>query len=365
MFELTNEERRFLGLEETGRDWERVELTETIFLYCQGNVIRKEIWSQDDCYFERSLEVRTDENRTVILPKTERGKAVRLTECNLQRRHGGGVYFKFQSGEILLANYDTQMTHYESSMDGVEVAGIEGLKQWLERWRQETDQAELERIRAFAKAKRRHVRLREGDFFRFKVGRKEYGYGRILLDVQRLRRETAPFWDIVMGKPLVVKVYHVLTERGDLQPEELKTYPACPAQYIFDNRFYYGEYEIVGNLPLEEEELDFPIMYGRSISALDPYKIMLQWGPVYREIPHRNGSLVSGDFRNNAVGWGLRVDRRLLETCIAAGSNAPYWERDTYEVRRDLRSPANRAALALVLRQMGLEERTGWMKNNI
>lgn len=365
MFELTNGQRRCLGLEETETGWERVRLEDDVYLYCRGNVIRKEIWSGEGIYFERSLEVGMDEARQMILPKTQRGKAVRLTANNLQKRAGYGVYFQFRDGKITLANVNTQITYYSSHMEGISVEGLSGLERWLDGWWRDTDAAELERIRAFAGAKRRHVRLYEGDFFRFKAGRRLYGYGRILLDVQRLRREKVPFWDIVMGKPLAVKVYHVLTEREDLPPEELRAFAACPSQYIFDNRFYYGEYEIVGNLPLEEEELDYPVMYGRSISGLDRDKIMFQWGPVYREIPCDSGALVPGDFRNNGVGFGLDVDRPLLEACIAAGSNAPYWDRDFYKLKRDLRSPANREAMERVLGQVGLEDRPGWMKNRV
>ena len=56
----------------------------------------------------------------------------------------------------------------------------------------------------------------------------------------------------------------------DVTPRILESYPACPAQYIMDNCVYYGDYEIVGNLPVREEQEEYPVMYGQSIDARNP-----------------------------------------------------------------------------------------------
>ena len=56
--------------------------------------------------------------------------------------------------------------------------------------------------------------------------------------------------------------------------------------------------------------------------------------------------------------------KALLEACIAAGSNEPYWERDAGRASSDIRNPKKREILRAVLRQFGVEEQyVQWMNN--
>lgn len=231
----------------------------------------------------------------------------------------------------------------------------EELERFLEQWMADTDQEELERIHAFARAKRKHCRFQEGDFFRFRIDRTHYGYGRILMDVMKWKKSGEKFWDILMGRPLVVSVYHTVTENPLMDVRELALLKSCPSQFIMDNRFYYGEYEVIGHAPLPET-VDYPIMYGPSISALDRDKIIFQWGRIYQEIPWHGNTVVPGDFRNNGIGCSLDVDKNVLEACIKEDSNEPYWNRPgTYG--RDLRNPKYADELAQVLAQMGVGQK--------
>lgn len=85
---------------------------------------------------------------------------------------------------------------------------------------------------------------------------------------------------------------------------------AGPTRFIMDNRFYYGEYKIIGHSSLSEYT-DYPIMYGLSISMRDKDKILFQKGHVYREIPPEGNKVVSGDFGNNDIGWSLNLQSDL------------------------------------------------------
>ena len=76
-FELTNEQRKYLGLIPVEEDWELVKLNykyENIYFYFDGDIIRKKISLSENSYYETELNEKTTENRTVILPKTARGK---------------------------------------------------------------------------------------------------------------------------------------------------------------------------------------------------------------------------------------------------------------------------------------------------
>ncbi len=355
--ELTNEQRRCMGLEETAPSWERVPFCHNDVLYFDGDIIRKWVIDRQNYFAEYSYHIQTSHDRTKLCSKTGKGKEKNLNQANLQRMGSEGVYFSFEKGGFYLANRTNQRTYYSSGTAGLSAMTEEEFAAFLDRWVAETDEEEQKRVQEFATAKRRHCKYREGDFFRFRLDRTHYGYGRILLDVEKRRKEGAKDWNILMGRALIVKVYHIVTKDPAMQAAELVKYAACPAQYIMDNRFYYGEYEIIGNAPLEEEH-DYPILYGQSISARDRDKLLLQIGPLYRELPLAGRSVIPGTSLNNGISFALWEGKRMLKACIAAGSNAPYWERDASFACSDLRNPINRGLLEQVLAQFGVREET-------
>ncbi len=355
--ELTNEQRRCLGLLEVEPYWERVDMGKGNILYFNGDVIRKWIIDREGHSEEHTYWVKASPEKTKLLPKTKRGKEKKFTLANLQRMGSEGVYFSFH-GHLLIGSITNQRTLYSSHMAGLSPMSDEEFAVFLKRWVEETDDVQMAKVKEFAGGTRKHCKYNEGDFFRFAIDRTHYGYGRILLDVIKRRNLGEKHWDILMGKPLIVKVYHIVTTDPDVTPRILESYPACPAQYIMDNCVYYGDYEIVGNLPVREEQEEYPVMYGQSIDARNPDKIILQIGSSYREIPLSGNRVVPRISRNNGIGFSLNVDKRILEECIVAGSNAPYWERDAAYARSDIRNPKNHLILKEVLGQFGVEQGT-------
>ena len=191
-------------------------------------------------YAEGDYREETAEERTLLLPRTKRGKPKKLSAVTLTERRPFGMYLRWEGrfGNVLLGCADTQQTYDSSRMDGLRVESFTQFRDWLDRWTADTTPADRAEAAAFCRRKRQHAAYREGDFFRFRAGRRQYGYGRILLDYDRMRREKQPFWDILMGKPLVVKVYHLITEDPDFPPEHPRTLPALPSQFLMDNRYY-------------------------------------------------------------------------------------------------------------------------------
>ena len=66
-------------------------------------------------------------------------------------------------------------------------------------------------------------------FFAFKIGRRNYGFGKIIINVTK-RRKSEEFHKNknyglahLMGPALIVKVYHKLSDTKDIDIEELKT----------------------------------------------------------------------------------------------------------------------------------------------
>lgn len=354
-FELTNNHRKYLGLNLVEEKWDKVRLSNTCYVYFEGDIIRKRIIGSEEYYYECDMNEETIRNRSILLPKTKRGKDKKLTISTLMERSCCGNYFLYSKGRIKIANITTQQTYYSSEMACTNCDGIYELKAWLDNWISNFTEEDLLDIEKFSKAERRRCKFKEGDFFRFKIDRETYGYGRILFNFDRLRKEKIPHWDILMGKPLIIKVYHIITKNPSMELEELRKMPAIPSQYIMDNVFFYGEYEIIGNLPLYDSELDFPIMYGRSISQLSLDKILFQRGPIHKEIPYSPEALISDDFRFHSIGFGLHVNKQVLEECIKDKSNQPYWNHGLYINEGDLRNPKNDEERGRVLRQFGEE----------
>jgi hypothetical protein len=337
-FLLTNEQRVYLGLPLIEESWDCVHLSDEYDAYFDGDTIRKTIITRVNYYYESSLEETTLNNRTTLAPKTNRGKETKLTIANLEKKTGIGTYFFYDETYFVIGNYSTQTTYYDSTMASVQCTNFNELESWINTWIAQTTETDLREIEDFSNSKKRHAKYAEGDFFRFKIDRGLYGYGRILLDYNRLRKENIEFWDILMGKPLVVKVYHIVSSDPHMLPTDIKIHNSIPSQFIFDNRFYYGEYEIIGNEPVNQDEEDYPIMYGRSINAIKPIKLIFQQGLIYKQMDNVKEKFY-GNFRNNGIGWGLDVNRKILEECISNNSNQPYWEQARPYQKDDLRNP--------------------------
>lgn len=316
-FELTNEQRKYLGLSPVDDTWELVYFANQ-YLYYDGDIIRKKITiDEDGSYYEAELYERTEQNRTVLLPKTQRGKPKKMNYTATLSFQPFGVYFMYSvKSQILIANYTTQTTFYKEKLP-YDLS----LKEWLDHWISETTEKDLEEMEMYKNAKRQHIKYREGDFFAFKIGRRKWGFGRIVLNIVELRK-SASFKEQknyglanLMGKPLYIMVYRKIADTAAIDINELalcKTWPVMP---IMDNKFYYGEYKIIGNKPVMPEEWEPVISYGRSINAQDRATIYLQYGLIFKETTSDKFRkyLVSDDgesnpFRNESIGWSIDYD---------------------------------------------------------
>lgn len=357
MFELTNEQRRCFALAMVQPNWERIKIkagpydTFETYAYCENNIIKKCVITSDIEYCEYELcEVVSDDGQ-YLLPKTSKGKAVLLSSSNLLKRMALGMCLNYNHRYVSLYNSSTQCSYYSASYEDNDIANINEFEEWVNNWCAESREKDVADVENFARQSRRHIKFYEGDVFRFKIDRRLYGYGRVILDFDKMRKRKELFWDILMSKPLVCSVYHIATERNDVTIDELKGLQSLPSTIIADNGLFYGEYEIIGNLPLTENE-DYPILYGRSISQGEN-AICFQYGKMFRKI--ENGQLLYGGFINNGVSFKLNFQKKILLDCIQANSNVPYWENYyEYTVKRDLRNPKFHKERKEIGEQMGI-----------
>ena len=350
IFELTNEQRKYLGLIPVEEHWELVKFDNGIYYYFEDDNIKKEITVKENYYHEAELNEKTAENRTMILPKTKRGKIKKFNYTATQSFSPFGTYFTFSADGVIIANYTSQRTYYSETFTEKEKISLDDLKKWLDKWMKETTEEDLEEIEEFKNAKRKHCKFKEGDFFAFKLSRREWCFGRILMDVSKLRKdknfEKNKNYGLahLMGKPLIIKVYHKISDNKNIDLKELSKCLALPSQPIMDNIFYYGEAVILGNLPLKPEENDMFISVSESISGIDKNIAYLQYGLIYREIPLSDYEKLIKDLKIGAQtlrreGIGFVIDTYKLKECIEAKSNSPFWEKYKKCNVPDLKNP--------------------------
>ena len=365
-FELTNEQRKYLGLIPVEEHWELVKFDNGIYYYFEDDTIKKEIKVSKNYYHEAELNEKTAENRTMILPKTKRGKIKKFNYTATQSFSPFGTYFTFSTNGVIIANYTTQRTYYSEIFSEKEKISLDDLKKWLDKWMKETTEEDLEEIEEFKNAKRKHCKFNEGDFFAFKISRREWCFGRILLDVSKLRKDENfkknKNYGLanLMGKPLIIKVYHKISDNKNIDLKELSKCLALPSQAIMDNIFYYGEAIILGNLPLKPEENDMFISVSESISGIDKNIAYLQYGLIYREIPLSDYEKLIKELKIGAQtlrreGIGFVIDTYKLKECIEAKSNSPFWEKYKKRNVPDLKNPDHIELKRKIFKAFGLD----------
>ena len=362
MFELNNLQRPCFGLRRAEPHWVPMVLKpspyhqHTTIAYRDGLTLRKYVASGPDRYVESELNEQLSEDLRYLLPRTGRGKPVLLSAASLEKRGGTGMCLQFttRSGSIDLYHQESQRCWYDNTYEDVSPRSIDEFASWAERWCADTTADDLDAVATFAKNTRVHVKYREGDVFRFKLSRRLYGYGRIVLDYGLMRRRKEPMHDVLAGKSLACAVYHIVTERSDLTVEELQKLPCLPSTHIMDNRLYYGDFVIIGNVPLREKE-DWPILYSDSINVREN-AVHLQCGRLHRCLPDTKPLFGWRQFAQHSTKFYLHYRMLpILRSCIEAGDNSPYWASKNPNWDCDLRDPRFHAELAQVCAQMGVE----------
>lgn len=373
-FELTNEQRRYFGIEQIEDHWDCLQLSDTVTLFFENDILRKQIVIGDASYREISLSAKTAKDRTILLPKTSRGKPKKLNASNLEKLNGVGPYFAYGWSGVRIGNYTSQTTLYESYGTEPDIEGFNELRLWVERWVSESMPEDMKEVDAFKSAQRKHCKYKAGDFFAFKQDRHRYGFGRILLDVHAFRKQVKAgkvrekHYGLMqlMGRALIVKIYKTFSDTVDADLNELSSKPCFPSQPIMDNALYYGDYPIIGHAPLAAEELEFPISYSRSISALDPETVYLQYGLIYCHTSKSEFDryLIDEDtftaeranpYRNESIGFGLDCKRELLDLPETPGS--------INRRKHDLRSPENHAIKHEIFSFFGLDADKSYAEN--
>jgi hypothetical protein len=139
---------------------------------------------------------------------------------------------------------------------------------------------------------------------------------------------------------------------------------------MMDNFLFYGDFEIIGNSKIKDEEFDFPISYGRSIGQ--DQIVFLQWGLIHIELPLKKYSkfIREKDYETNPYGYysnGIYPHYDHIEVNKAIKNNGifEFNEKTNYTAKRDLRNPKNKSIKEELFKVFGLDINKTYYENSI
>ena len=364
-FELTNAQREYFGLDPIKKHWVAVPLQPDAYrpasiVYFDGNILKKHIVSTPEQYCETQYNEQT-ENRQILLPKTSKGKPVKLTASTLEQRKAAGIYLNISSETgVLIASHTTETTFYATRWVESNKRDGKTISASVDEFITQSPPKHLAEIANFKRRQKQRFKFKPGDYFRFKIQRDTFGFGRVLLDIAKIRKAGVLAKEhglnLIMGPPVLVQLYIFESKSPEIEISELAKKPKLPSDLMMDNLLLYGEFEIIGFEPLVEADFDFPISYGRSIDQRQV--VFLQWGLIHRELPLRkfdkflvadNPLLPEGNpSRRNvnpygyySIGFRPRYGTISILRAIQNDSSYDFSKDDHFTSLFDLRNPKN------------------------
>ena len=387
-FELTNHQREYFGLDPIEKHWDKVTLKgdtyrPSSFLYFDGDTIKRHIISTESRYREVQYDEMT-RGRIVLLPKTSKGKEKKLTASVLENRTPVGVYLDITNyGDILIGNYSTQTTFYSRRWEPFDFSTNKDVPGLIATFLEASPPNHLKEIGEFKNAKKKHVQFSSGDYFAFKLNRSQFGFGRVLLHIDKVRKKGLIHSDHglynIMGPPVLVQLFAYASDAKKVDIKVLDNTPVLPSDIMMDNLLYYGEYEIVGHRDLREDEFEFPISYGRN---LNPGKknVFLQWGLIHKELPSwwfgryisaenpfvdesSPSRHVHGPYRYDSIGFRPKYDSVDVLNAINGIGVYDAGARENFAAEFDLRNPKNAEIRKRILKVFGLKPDLSYVEN--
>lgn len=286
-FKITNDERRYLGLNNMESDWEvtqyysKVNLwhKRTSVFFC-GDFVKKVIIeekrvSEGEITYESITEYDTElrtENREWLIPLTSRGKKKKVNASNILavRPFGCGFHFHLDTAQ----NTTVSMSIYNSRNDK-EIA----IGEWdrINKIRNDADFHDFmkyymetcppdyfDRIKLMRESKHLTVKYKTGDVFRIEIDRFRYGYGIITGRLKEIRKwkELPEHHSLrkLMMVPIMVRYYDIYTTNKNLSVDELSGIPLSRVEICGDNDIIWGTHTIIGHKDLQENDIEFNLV---------------------------------------------------------------------------------------------------------
>ena len=273
-YELTNDQRRYFGLNPIADNWHRQPLNDTVVVYFDKNKLVKVLnygWG----YLEYDTAINT-RDRVIILPKTARGKEQKLTVPRILKIKGCCVQFSgsFQGGGIHVYDNRRNLFFIKSFSEEGEIRTYVDIDNWVSNYIAKLPPNYFDWLDEQLSQKRLKVKVTEGDIIAFRIAHGEYGFARILLDVFTEKKKgdiVRPELYWVHPRSLIVAPYAFYADTLCINIDILIKKKTLPALCIFDLDVYHGEMPIVGNKPLSEADKQIPFPNNNATSFTIPY----------------------------------------------------------------------------------------------
>lgn len=291
---LTNEERRYFGLDPILPKWERFEVKPGFIAYFDGDTIRKTVSfrTAPDAENENFLDYHETDNeihtrgRQVVLPRTARGKEKKLNYTSISGMKPTGCSFwmnlAYQNWTSGLTAVNTRNSIYLPIEFPDDLDTLARFRQWMADFAAACPPDYFEKVERMKNTPHRTVKYFNGDIFRFEVDLEHYGFGLIIGQIRKMQKDgllqDEHILRTTMGVPLLVRLYQLKTTDKNKPVEEITAYPLGKTFIMMDNQVIWGAYDLVGSKKLEASDIDFPIQAGPSTSGQDPDYVRICWG---------------------------------------------------------------------------------------
>lgn len=296
--EPANESRYYYGLKEISPAWDKVtrfsatySLYKRTEIYFNGDVVEKVIYEERNnarwYYQEVDMNVPT-EARKLVYPKTNRGRKQPLTPTHLLTP----TYMEEQLHVNICNPPDSQSVwSYNSRNDQYlplppgAVSNNEDFQEYTKRYISDLPEDYDDTIDMFHKKDRRTVPIHAGAVFRVRLTPRTYTYGLILGRVRdMLKWKEIPDGHPLgacMAQPILYRQYDIVTENGNLTPDELRGVPLRLVDCAQDNEIFWETYPIIGYTKLQESDIDLgfgiykrsrPDFNAETMGKNDPYR---------------------------------------------------------------------------------------------
>jgi Immunity protein 26 len=379
MYEITNDKRIYFGLDPVENHWDKVILKgdtyrEDSILYFDNNTIKRHIESTENSYFEKQYDELT-RDRVILLPKTEKGKEKKLTASVLEQRQAKGVYLNISHGDLTIGNYNTQTSFYSSRWE-YDVQSKKSIPEIIDNFIDKSPLNHLEEIAKYKNSKKQNMKFKAGDYFCFKLDRINFGFGRLLFDVNKIRKKKLidifHGLNLLMGPPVIVELFAYKSRTKNVDIEILDKQPKLPTDVMMDNLLLYGEYEIIGRREIKDEEYSFPISYG---SSIDQRRIVfLQWGLIHKELPRSvfdkyvwtdDIQIMQNPFGYYSIGFRPRYNTIDITETILNNGIFDFDKSRHYKAKWDLRNFKNQEIKNEIFKVFGLDPDKTYIENSI
>lgn len=293
-FELTNEQRRYFGLNPIEDTWDSVQWLDTSYIFFDGNTIRKIIHYDPHPnfhtrYIERDYDLQT-ENREFIHPKTERGKLKKVTSSNILAFKPTNVSFEWKFRSVVVECVSNSIT-IAKTFDKERPETFEDLAIWVQNFTSSVPENHFEQLQIIKQTPRpkKNSSYKQGDIFYYQADKTTFHFGQVLLDLWKVRTcgkfpEEKMLTQIgrfaMFGNPLIVRGFNFSSDKAKPDMDQLLHSNSSGGFYANDYMIYNNICPVIGNCKVESKDILFPMV----LCAAGRKKHFFQWGFIEKEI---------------------------------------------------------------------------------